>query len=244
MLFECFYYPILSNNKIIKSCDKLNEFNFGDKLPVKTLYYNYGENFIIYQGDEFFRVKDSILLDTVNPTEINFPINIIFNKGTQLTINSLKDLNSIRLILNGEFEEEKNFGSLFFLYNNLVYKIKHTQYDILSLLTNSSRDYIFINDELDLNTQNLLIALHTVRDKICNLLEENKKLITQYIKYMNFNDDDNLTNLSIYKYFPKDTEEHNEFSIQTSKCKNKKSHPKDKLYKLIKCCNLDSSILD
>lgn len=38
---------------------------------------------------------------------------------------------------------------------------------------------------------------------------------------MNFNDDDNLTNLSIYKYFPKDTEEHNEFSIQTSKCKNK-----------------------
>ncbi|MDU5021954.1 MAG: hypothetical protein E6269_15530, partial [Clostridiales bacterium] len=119
MLFECFYYPILSNNKIIKSCDKLSEFNFGDKLPVKTLYYNYGENFIIYQGDEFFRVKDSILLDTVNPKEINFPINIVFNKGTQLTINSLKDLNSIRLILNGEFEEEKNFGSLFFLYNNL-----------------------------------------------------------------------------------------------------------------------------
>ena len=244
MLFECFYYPILSNNKIIKSCDKLSEFNFGDKLPVKTLYYNYGENFIIYQGDEFFRVKDSIVLDTVNPKEINFPINIVFNKGTQLTINSLKDLNSIRLILNGEFEEEKNFGSLFFLYNNLVYKIKHTQYNILSLLTNSSRDYIFINDELDLNTQNLLIDLHTVRDKICNLLEENKKLITQYIKYMNFNDDDNLTNLSIYKYFPKDTEEHKEFSNQTSKCKNKKSHPKDKLYKLMKCCNLDSNILD
>lgn len=243
MLFECFYYPILNNNKIIKCCDNLIEFNFGDFVPVKTLYYNYGENFIIYQGDEFFKVENGILIDTINYKDLSFPTNIIFNKGTQLTITSPKELTSIRLILKGEFETEKELGNLFFLHHIIRTKIKHAQYDTLSLLTNSSKDCSFVNNELDINTKNLSKDLQIIKNKISDLLVKHPSLDKNYLDYMNFNNEENLFNLSIYKYFTKESEEYKNYIYQSSNSKSKNTCPKSKLDKMIKSCNIDSSAI-
>lgn len=245
MLFECFYYPILSaNNKVIKCCDNLIEFNFGDKVPTKTLYYNYGKNFIIYHGDEFFNVEDEVLTGCIDCNDISFPTNIVFNKGTQLTIKSLKDLKSIRLVLNGEFESEKSFGNLFFLYNSVSTRIKHTQYDTLSLLTNSSRDCSFVNNELDINTEKLISDLQIIKSMIKNLIIESPTLDLSYLDYMNFNDSDLLLDFSIYRFFIKESKEYKGYSHQKSNSKkNKISCPKLKLANMLKSCDINSSAI-
>ena len=241
MLFECFYYPSLIDNKIIKSYKNLIEFKFGDKVPTKTLYYNYGESFIIHHGEEFFKVEDGVLTNSIDFKDISFPTNIVFNKGNQLRVSSAKELKSIRLVLKGEFELEKKLGNLFFLYNCIMTKIKHTQYDILSILTNSSRDFIFINDELDINTKQLITDLSFIKSQICNLLSENPDLEDSYLNYMNFGLEENIFNLSIYKYFIKTSNEYKGYSYQISK--SKKSCPKSKLYNMIKSCSLDCNEL-
>ena len=62
MKFDCFYYPILSNTGEIAKCnDNIRSFNFGDKVPTKTLYYNYNSSFVIYQNSKLFIVEDGIL---------------------------------------------------------------------------------------------------------------------------------------------------------------------------------------
>lgn len=244
MLFECFYYPILNtNNKVVKYCDNLIEFNFGDKVPNKTLYYNYGENFIIYQGGEFFSIEDGVLTGCIEYNNITFPTNIIFNKGTQLTINSKKDLKSIRLVLNGEFETEKSFGNLLFLYNSISTKIKHAQYNTLSLLTNSARNCSFVNNELDINTEKLIYDLHIVKSMIINFIIKNPSLETDYLNYMNFSDSDLLLDFSIYRYFVKDSKEYKDYYNQKLNCNKKISSPKLKLANMLKSCNIDSSAI-
>jgi hypothetical protein len=240
MLFECFYYPMLiSNNKLVKCYDNLIKFNFGDPVPTKTLYYNYSENFIIYHGDEFFKVENGVLVGSINHTDIQFPTNIVFNKGTQLTVLSAKELKSIRLILKGEFELEKELGNLFFLYNSIITKIKHTQYDTLSILTNSSRDFIFINDELDINTKKLINDLTTIKDKIYDLITENPHLEESYLNYMQFSNEENLLNLSIYKYFVKNSDEYKNYSFKKLNSKSKNTCPKLKFDAMIKSCGIN-----
>lgn len=244
MLFECFYYPILNaNNKVVKCCDNLIEFSFGDKVPTKTLYYNYGENFIIYHGDEFFSVEDGVLTGCIDYNNITFPTSIVFNKGTQLTVNSKRDLKSIRLVLNGEFEIEKSFGNLFFLYNSISTKIKHTQYDTLSLLTNSARDCSFVNDELDINTEKLIYDLQVVKSMIRDFIIENPSLEMDYLNYMNFSDSDLLLDFSIYRYFVKESKEYKGYSHQKLNSKKKNSCPKLKLATMLKSCDIDSSAI-
>ena len=57
MKFDCFYYPILSNEgNIVKCNDGIRSFNFGDKVPTKTLYYNYNSSFVIFQNSKLFIV--------------------------------------------------------------------------------------------------------------------------------------------------------------------------------------------
>ena len=237
MLFECFYYPSLINNKIVKSYNNLIEFKFGDNVPTKTLYYNYGESFIIHQGEEFFKVEDGVLISCIDCKDISFPTNIVFNKGNQLKVSSPKELKSIRLVLKGEFELEKELGNLFFLYNSIITKIKHTQYDTLSILTNSSRDFIFINDELDINTKRLLSDLSFIKSQICDLFSKSPNLEESYLNYINFGLEENISNLSIYKYFIKTSNEYKGYSYQISK--SKKSSPKSKLHNMIKSCGID-----
>lgn len=237
MLFECFYYPSLINNKIIKSYNNLIEFKFGDNVPTKTLYYNYGESFIIHHGEELFKVENGVLTNSIDCEDISFPTNIVFNKGNQIKVSSPKELKSIRLILKGEFELEKELGNLFFLYNSIMTKIKHTQYDTLSILTNSSRDFIFINDELDVNTKQLITDLSFIKSKIYDLLSKNPNLEESYLNYMNFGLEENIVNLSIYKYFIKTSNEYKGYSYQISK--SKKSCPKSKLHNIITSCGID-----
>ncbi|HSQ90426.1 hypothetical protein [Romboutsia sp.] len=238
MKFECFYYPTLNeNHEVIKINENLREFNFGDTVPTKTLYYNYGKSFAIYQGSEFFVVDDGVLTKTITANELKFPLKIVFAKGTQLKIFSAKDLSSIRLLLKGESEKEKELGELFFLCFVLNRKIKDTQYKIMSDLTNSSRDFTYINDEIDLRTKKLLNDLKILERKFYNLTIENPNLKDSYLNYMNFSNKENMLELSINKYFKEGTEEHNHYILTSSVWKSKPIYPKFKLDNLINSYN-------
>ncbi|MGL5718633.1 MAG: hypothetical protein ACRCXT_08440 [Paraclostridium sp.] len=238
MILECFYYPVLNENEeVVRSNNELVEFNFGDEVPTKTLYYNYGNSFAIYQGDNFFIVEDGILTKSICKEELKFPLKIVFNKGTQLTISSAKELSSIRLLLDGSNELEKQLGELFFLSMVLNRKIKNIQYKVLSTLTNSSRDCTFINDELDLNTKDLIDQLRIVENKFYKLTFSNKNLKDSYLKYMNFGEKEDILQLSINKFFKEGTEEFSEYKLKSSVWKSKPIYPKFKLDHLFNSCN-------
>lgn len=238
MLFECFYYPTLNKNgDVIRSNENLREFNFGDAVPTKTLYYNYDKSFAIYQNSEIFVVEDSILIKKISLDELKFPLKIIFSRGTQLKIFSRKDLSSIRLLLRGENENEKELGELFSLSLALNRKIKDTQYEIMSDLTNSSRDYDYINQELDLRTKELLDDLKIVEGKFYNLTIEDPNLKDSYLNYMNFSNKENMLELFIGKYFKEGTDEYNNYVRTASVFKSKPLYPKFKLDNLINSYN-------
>ncbi|MGL4914450.1 MAG: hypothetical protein ACRC3Y_18675 [Romboutsia sp.] len=238
MKFECFYYPTLDSHGAIVKCNKnLRDFNFGDKVPTKTLYYNYGNNFAIYQDSEFIIVEDGILTKTITSNDLKFPLKIVFGKGTQLKIFSSKDLVSIRLLLKGEFEKEKELGELFCLSFMLNRMIKNTQYEIMSDLTNSSRDYNYINEEIDLRTGKLLEELKIVESKFYNLTIENPDLKDSYLNYMNFSNKEDMLELSINKYFKEGTDEYNYYILTSSVWKSKPIYPKFKLDNLINAYN-------
>ena len=67
MKFDCFYYPVLSNDGCVVRCnDGIRGFNFGDKVPIKTLYYNYNSSFVIFQNSKLFIVENGILKEEAN----------------------------------------------------------------------------------------------------------------------------------------------------------------------------------
>jgi hypothetical protein len=238
MIFECFYYPTLNNNgDVIRSNENLREFNFGDTVPTKTLYYNYGQNFAIHQNSEIFIVEDGILSKKITLDDLKFPLKIIFGKGTQLKIFSRNDLSSIRLLLRGEKEKEKELGELFSLSLVLNRKIKATQYEIMSDLTNSSRDCNYINQQLDLRTKQLLEDLKIAEGKFYNLTIEDPNLKNSYLNYMNFSNKEDMLELSIGKYFKEGTDEYNSYIFTSSVFKSKPIYPKFKLDNLINSYN-------
>ena len=178
MKFDCFYYPILSNEgNIVKCNDGIRSFNFGDKVPTKTLYYNYNSSFVIFQNSKLFIVENEILKEEANIDDLKFPLKIIFNYGTQLTIQKKSDLSSIRLLVPGFFEKEKSLGELFFLSEVYTRKIRDAQYSVMNDLTNSVRDVKYLNDEIEHATKGLLKQLKLIECKFENLINENPSLI-------------------------------------------------------------------
>ena len=105
--FECFYYPTIEHGEVVKTTRNVRSFEFGEEVPTKTLYYNYGKNFAIYQGSRIVVVEDGILKGEITKDELKFPLKLVFDKGTQLTIFNKEDLKSVRLLMNGEHEIEK-----------------------------------------------------------------------------------------------------------------------------------------
>ena len=40
--FKCFYYPTITKDDVLLRCDKdIVEFDFGDKVQTKIIYYNF-----------------------------------------------------------------------------------------------------------------------------------------------------------------------------------------------------------
>lgn len=237
MKFECFYYPVLADDEVVKKNEDLISFEFGDAVPYKTLYYNYGKNFAIYKNEEFFIVENGVLKKSITSKDLKYPLKLVFNNGTQLTIFSQKDLSSIRLLLRGENEREKQLGELFFLSIALNRKIKNIQYKVMSDLTNSSRDFNYINKEIDLRTEMLLDDLRTVESKFNNLVINYPDIKNSYLDYMNFSNKEDILQLSINKYFKENTEEYREYLLKSSVWKSKPIYPKFKLDHLANSCN-------
>ncbi|WP_455539914.1 hypothetical protein [Terrisporobacter sp.] len=234
MKFDCFYYPILSNDgNIIKCNTGIRSFNFGDKVPTKTLYYNYNSSFVIYQNSKLFIVEDGILKEEANIDMLKFPLKIIFNHGTQLTIEKKSDLSSIRLLVPGFFEKEKLLGELFFLSEVYTRKIRDAQYSVMNDLTNSVRDVKYLNDEIEHATKGLLNQLKIIEYKFINLIEQNPSLIEDYLKYMDFKEEEDMFKIGINKYFEEGTEQYNEYRKNKLLFNRKPIYPKFKLKHLV-----------
>ncbi|MDD7753915.1 MAG: hypothetical protein PUJ51_05345, partial [Clostridiales bacterium] len=226
MKFDCFYYPILSNEgNIVKCNDGIRSFNFGDKVPTKTLYYNYNSSFVIFQNSKLFIVENEILKEEANIDDLKFPLKIIFNYGTQLTIQKKSDLSSIRLLVPGFFEKEKSLGELFFLSEVYTRKIRDAQYSVMNDLTNSVRDVKYLNDEIEHATRGLLKQLKLIECKFENLINENPSLIEDYLRYMDFKEEEDMFKIGINKYFEEETEQYNEYRKNTLLFNRKPIYP-------------------
>lgn len=238
MKFDCFYYPVLNTDGRVVRCNNgISSFNFGDKVPTKTLYYNYNSSFAIFQNSKLFIVEDCILKEEANIDDLKFPLKIVFNHGTQLIIDKKSDLSSIRLLLPGFFEKEKILGELFFLSEIYTRKIKNTQYSVMNDLTNSVRDVKYLNDKIHEATKNLLSQLKIIQENFIKLVDENPSIINDYLNYMKFNEDEDMFQLDINKYFEENTEQHNEY-LKNSLIYNKKPiYPKFKLENLVSSIN-------
>ena len=104
-------------------------------------------------------------------------------------------------------------------------------------LTNCSRDFQYINNELSEATKGLLEKLKIVEGKFYNLTLNNPNIKDSYLTYMNFNNKEDMLKLSIYKYFKKDTEEYKSYHVKTLVWDNKPIYPKFKLDTLINSYN-------
>ena len=240
MKFKCFYYPTITKDDVLLRCDKyIVEFEFGDKVPTKTIYYNYGKSFVIYQDEDFYVVENEILKNIISPDELKFPLHIVFGKGRQMKVLSKKELPSIRLLLKGEYEEEKELGELFCLSLMLKRKIRDVQYEVMSDLTNSARDYIYINEEIEKKTESLLKELSIVENKFNELIDRYPNLKESYLNYMNLKDEEDMLEISINKYFKENTPENKRYKMLCGKWDKKPIHPKLQLENFINECNLN-----
>ena len=229
MRFECFYYPNIENGEVVKTTRNVKLFEYGDEVPTKTLYYNYGKNFAIYQGSRIVVVEDGILKGEISKDELKFPLKLVFDKGTQLTVFSKEDLASVRLLLNGEHEAEKELGALFFL--SMVYdrKIRTVQYKVMEDLTNCTRDPNYINETIEEGTKDLIADLQTVEKKFRDLVISNPDIKEKYLDYMNFGNEEDMFNLSINKYCVEGSEQGDRYKAEKAVLKAKPIYPKFKL---------------
>lgn len=238
MKFDCFYYPVLSNDGCVVRCnDGIRNFNFGDKVPTKTLYYNYNSSFAIFQNSKLFIVENGILKEETHIDNLKFPLKIIFNRGTQLTVDKKSDLSSIRLLVPGFFEKEKILGELFFLSEVYTRKIRDAQYSVMNNLTNSVRDVKYLNDEISRATKDLLKQLKVIQEKFITLIDENPTLIDDYLNYMNFHNEEDMLEIGINKYFEEETEQYNEYRKNSLIYNRKPIYPKFKLEHLVSSIN-------
>ena len=238
MKFDCFYYPVWdAEGKVVRSNDGIRDFNFGDEVPTKTLFFNYNNSYVIYQNSKLFIVENGILKKEANIDDLKFPLKIIFNHGTQLTVQKKSDLSSVRLFLPGFYEKEKQLGELFFLSEVYTRKIRDAQYRVMNELTNSARDVTFLNDEIQQATKGYLKELKEIQNKFIELNNTYPNIIDDYLKYMDFKDEEDMFKIGINKFFEKDTEQYKEYEKNTLIFNRKAIYPEFKLQHFISSIN-------
>ena len=73
-------------------------------------------------------------------------------------------------------------------------------------LTNSVRDVKYLNDEIEHATKGLLKQLKLIECKFENLINENPSLIEDYLRYMDFKEEEDMFKIGINKYFEEENE--------------------------------------
>ena len=235
--FECFYCPVLQDGKVVKTTKPVKLFELGDEVHTKTLFYNYGKNFVIYQGYKLFAVENGVLTKIISKEEIKYPLKLVFNYGTQLTIFNEKELDSIKLLMTGEHELEKELGNLFFLSRVYTRKIKTIQYQVMADLTNSFRDYDYVNTTIEEQTSSLIEELQMVEKKFRDLLIAHPDIKEKYLSYMNFGEKEDMFELSINKYCIEGSEQYQQYKAESVVLKAKPIYPKFKLDHLLDYLN-------
>ncbi|MFF2531440.1 hypothetical protein ACFVS2_21270 [Brevibacillus sp. NPDC058079] len=139
---KIFYLPIFNRNKEKKeestywhSGGQLRSFIPGDELPLKTLYYQYPESFMVYDyyfdNTDVWIVKDGAFVETVEvdsltDEQVNCPV--YDYHGNELTISTANDFSDIkvehRLTLEKMKQVEFSFfqkGAIDAIKNDLAY---------------------------------------------------------------------------------------------------------------------------
>ena len=81
----------------------------------------------------------------------------------------------------------------------------------MNYLTNSARNVEYLNEEIHNATKHLLDDLKIIQKKFIELCDSNPDLINSYLEYMNFNDEEDMFEIGINKYFEENTEQYNEY---------------------------------
>ena len=104
-------------------------------------------------------------------------------------------------------------------------------------LTNSARDVTFLNDEIQQATKGYLKELKEIQNKFIELNNTYPNIIDDYLKYMDFKDEEDMFKIGINKFFEKDTEQYKEYEKNTLIFNRKAIYPEFKLQHFISSIN-------
>ena len=104
-------------------------------------------------------------------------------------------------------------------------------------LTNSVIDVKYLNDEISRATKGLLKQLKVIQEKFITLIDENPTLIDDYLNYMHFDNEEDMLEIGINKYFEEETEQYNEYRKNSLIYNRKPIYPKFKLEHLVSSIN-------
>lgn len=163
---QLFYSPIIYKEKIAYLGGNFLKFNKGDKLPLKTLYYQYPDNFIVYHNRTSEKIisiiKNGVFLKTKYLKEISttdLTELIVDIKGTPLNINKVSDFKIIH--------ENKVFA---------------TNTDILS---KTFGEYLYMLSEYTMSGCDKTDNINYIKNKIKYILDTDKSILDRYCNWIN-----------------------------------------------------------
>lgn len=163
---QLFYSPIICNEKIAYLGGNFLKFNKGDKLPLKTLYYQYPDNFIVYHNRTSEKIisiiKNGVFLKTKYLKEISttdLTELIVDIKGTPLNINKVSDFEII--------------------HENKVFT---TNTDILS---KTFGEYLYMLSEYTISGYDKTDNINYIKNKIKYILDTDKSILDRYCNWIN-----------------------------------------------------------
>ncbi len=163
---QLFYSPIICKGKIAYLGGNFLKFNKGDKLPLKTLYYQYPDNFIVYHNRTSEKIisiiKNGVFLKTKYLKEISttdLTELIVDTKGTPLNINKVSDFEIIH--------ENKVFA---------------TNTDILS---KTFGEYLYMLSECTMSGYDKTDNINYIKSKIKYILDTDKSILDRYCNWIN-----------------------------------------------------------
>lgn len=163
---QLFYSPIICTEKIVYLGGNFLKFNKGDKLPLKTLYYQYPDNFIVYHN----RTSEKI---------ISIIKNGVFLKTKYLKEISTTDLTELIVDIKGTPLNIKKISDFEIIHENKVFA---TNTDILS---KTFGEYLYLLSEYTMSGYDKADNINYIKNKIKSILNTDKSILNRYCNWIN-----------------------------------------------------------